>query len=283
MPEQISFAGRTMVIVGKHKKERVIAPIMEKVLGVTCITVPEIDTDLLGTFSGEIERADDVITTLRKKCALAAEKYPGHLIVASEGSFGMHPVVPLAHADDEVMLCVDYTNQLEFFARKLTTVTNFNAQEIHSVKNLMHFAIKAQFPQHALILRRSKTDNTHITKGIQDETTLREVYQQLRARFGQAYIETDMRALFNPTRMKVIGEVAEDLAGKMNSRCPVCTHPGFSVQDAVSGLPCGMCGTPTQTTQHLVLRCTHCGHSALKAPLHGKKVEDPQFCDFCNP
>lgn len=283
MQKSSPFAGRTMVIVGKHKKERVIAPVMESVLGVQCIVAYDLDTDLLGTFTGEVERKDDVITTLRKKCALDATKYPGHLIVASEGSFGNHPIVPLANADDEVMMCIDYANQHTYLARKLTTVTNFHGQEIHSVKNLLHFAIKAQFPQHALILRRSKTDNVHITKGIQDETQLREVYHHLRATFGQAYIETDMRAMFNPTRMSVIGEVAADLAHKMNTRCPVCTQPGFSIQDAISGLPCGLCGTPTETAQHLVLRCLHCGHSEFQAPLHGKKVEDPQFCDFCNP
>ena len=50
-----------------HKKENIIAPILEKELGVKCFVCKGFDTDALGTFTGEIVRKDDPITTLRKK------------------------------------------------------------------------------------------------------------------------------------------------------------------------------------------------------------------------
>lgn len=283
MSEKITYAGRTLLIVGKHKKEQVIAPVMEQKLGVRCVVASDIDTDLLGTFTGEVERKQDVLSTLRAKCALAAEQYPYDLIIASEGSFGMHPNIPLVPADDELLICMDRLHDIEYIARKCTVQTNFSGMEVHSISSLMHFAQKAKFPEHALILRRSKTDNQYITKGITDEAVLRETYAQLQDQFGQAYVETDMRAMYNPTRMQVIGEVAHLLADKINSRCPICEHPGFSVQEAIPGLPCGLCGTPTNTAQHLLMRCAQCGHTEKTAPAHGKHVEDPQFCDFCNP
>ena len=60
------FEGRKLLIATKHKKEIVIAPILEKELGVTCFVAPDLDTDELGTFTGEVERRDDPFTTARK-------------------------------------------------------------------------------------------------------------------------------------------------------------------------------------------------------------------------
>ena len=85
------FANRKLVITTQHEKERVLAPILEKFLGVTCVTPTKFNTDLLGTFSGEVPRKDDDMTTARKKCLIGMEELNCNLGVASEGSFGMHP------------------------------------------------------------------------------------------------------------------------------------------------------------------------------------------------
>jgi hypothetical protein len=45
------FKDRTLVIATKHAKERAIAPILERELGVRCISSEGLDTDLLGTFT----------------------------------------------------------------------------------------------------------------------------------------------------------------------------------------------------------------------------------------
>ena len=60
------FEGRKLLIATKHSKERVIAPILEEKLGVTCVVPTDFDTDLLGTFTGEIERKSDALTTARE-------------------------------------------------------------------------------------------------------------------------------------------------------------------------------------------------------------------------
>ena len=55
------FLGRKLFIATKHKKETVIAPIIEVALGVVCFTNLDFDTDILGTFCGEIETQIHVI------------------------------------------------------------------------------------------------------------------------------------------------------------------------------------------------------------------------------
>ena len=107
------FTNRTLAIATKHNKEAVIAPILEKHLLVTCITPENLDTDQLGTFSGEIERVMDPLAAARQKCYLAMERANTDLAVASEGSFGAHPLLYFLPADDELLLLVDKKNNLE--------------------------------------------------------------------------------------------------------------------------------------------------------------------------
>jgi hypothetical protein len=67
------FSGRLLLIASKHEKAKVLAPLLERALSVQCISLTKFDTDILGTFNGEVERADTPLITLRKKCRMAAE------------------------------------------------------------------------------------------------------------------------------------------------------------------------------------------------------------------
>ncbi|CAN5510883.1 hypothetical protein BH10BAC4_BH10BAC4_23470 [soil metagenome] len=104
------FKGRNLIIATKHQKEKVIAPIVQKYLGVNCIVAENFDTDIFGTFTGEVERADDPIITARKKCLRAMELTGADLAIASEGSFGAHPNFFFVPADDEIILLMDQKN-----------------------------------------------------------------------------------------------------------------------------------------------------------------------------
>jgi hypothetical protein len=100
------FKGRNLIIATKHSKEKVIAPIVEKELGVKCFVSLDLDTDLLGTFTGEIERKDDPVTSARNKCLMSMELTNCDLAIASEGSFGPHPTLYFIPADDEILVFV---------------------------------------------------------------------------------------------------------------------------------------------------------------------------------
>lgn len=277
------FSGRKLVIATKHKKEEVIAPLLEQSLEVQCFTPTNFDTDAFGTFSGEVERELDPISTARKKCLYAMEQSNTDLGIASEGSFGPHPALFFTNADEEVLIFIDRKNNIEIIAREVSTETNFDGKEVHTEKELLDFANTAQFPSHGLILRQSKDDTKHLIKGIITVESLQKSYQAIADSAGSAFVETDMRALYNPSRMKVIEVTAQTLVAKINSKCPQCAMPGFDITDRKAGLPCGLCGSATNSTLSYVSSCKHCNYTKEDLYPDGKEQEEPMYCNFCNP
>jgi hypothetical protein len=260
-----------------------MTPILEKELGVKCFLISELDTDKLGTFTGEVERKEDPITTARKKCLMAMEMANCDLAIASEGSFGAHPSLFFAQANDELVMLLDTKNDLEIVARELSTETNFAAKPIKNEAELIEFAEKVHFPSHGIILRKSEKDFTKIYKGITKWEDLKFYFEEIRKENGTAYAETDMRALFNPTRMKNIEAATRSLVEKLKSKCPSCQTPGFDVTDFISGLPCEWCSRPTQTLLKKFVSCKKCEFKKEVLFPTGKKVESPEFCNHCSP
>jgi hypothetical protein len=276
------FKDRKIVIATKHQKEQVIAPLLLKELGITSITTPQLDTDLLGTFTGEIDRTLSPIEAARKKCYLAMEQSNCTMAIASEGSFGPHPGLFLVRADDEILVLIDKENNLEIIAREISTQTNFDAEIITDSVQLIKFANKALFPSHALIMRNGKNSHMEIVKGINNWDALNATFHDFMLKYGKVYIETDMRASYNPTRMKVIEKVTVRLIEKIKSTCPQCKVPSFSITSVKRGLPCRLCNMPTQTPKSNIYTCTHC-HFIKEETIANKQLEDPMYCNFCNP
>jgi hypothetical protein len=277
------FQNRKLVIATKHKKEKVIQPILENALSVDCFVPSNFDTDRWGTFSGEVKRNEDVLNTLRKKCLNAMKENNCDLAIASEGSFGAHPTIFFAHADDEVVMLMDLKNDLEIVAREVGTETNFNGSYIDNSTDLLAFAAKANFPTHGLILKSSEKNFDKAIKGLQNEELLLEGFHSLSREYGKVYVETDMRALYNPTRMKIIEKATIKLAKAALSTCPYCNTPGFAVTEAIDGLPCEWCNSPTRSTLIFRSTCKKCSFASEEKYPHQKTTEDPMYCDFCNP
>ena len=277
------FKGRGLVIATKHEKEKVIAPLLEDALGVVCFIQDGFDTDTLGTFTGEIERKLDPISTARKKCLMAMGVSNCDLGIASEGSFGPHPSLFFSSADDEFLIFMDTKNNLEIIVRELSTETNFNGSEIKNEQELLDFADLVKFPSHGLILRKSRTDNSYMVKGITNLEDLKNSFHLMLEKFNTVYAETDMRAMYNPSRMIVIKNAAKKLADKVNSCCPQCDTPGFGVTDAKKGLECSLCGSPTNSTLSFMYSCQKCHFNKEELYPHKKTTEEPMYCDFCNP
>lgn len=277
------FSGRRLLIVTKHEKEAVIAPLLEKALGVTCFVTEDFDTDSLGTFSGEIDRKDDALTTLRKKCWEGMQAEGFDLAIATEGSFGNHPTVFFAPANDELIMLVDQKHNLEIVERVLSMETNFDSSEIHTRDELNTFLEKVQFPSHGVILKNAAENWTKIYKNITDYDSVETKFDEIIASSNSCFIETDMRAMYNPTRMKIINDVSFRLINKLHSVCPECLYPGFGVVGAEAGLLCSSCSMPTRSTSVHIYKCQHCNYESKVLYPNGKKNEDPMYCDFCNP
>ncbi|MFD2514608.1 DUF6671 family protein [Pontibacter locisalis] len=277
------FRGRKLLIATKHQKEQVIAPVLEKALGVSCVVADQFDTDVLGTFTGEVEREADPLTTARKKCEMALELHGCDLAVASEGSFGPHPVLGFMPVDEEFLVLVDKKNNLEITAREMSLETNFAGEVVKTEEELLRFAENANFPSHALVLKASKNSATNITKGITSTAQLLAAFNSLLQHRKSVYVETDMRAMYNPTRMSVIKQLTEKLLSKIKSCCPVCETPGFGVTSVKPGLPCGACGFPSHSVLSEIYTCAKCSHTVETMYPHNKTEEDPTYCQLCNP
>jgi hypothetical protein len=277
------FDNRTFTIATQHKKEEVLAPILRQHFNAHVLPTKHFNTDLLGTFTGEIERTEIPISTARKKCLLAMERFNLDLCIASEGSFGPHLTIPFAAADEEILYLIDKTNGIEIHVHHVSTRTNFNGAEISNLNDLHEFAQRCKFPSHALILRDKRNNSEFIKKGITTWDTLIHEFNQHKGKYGSVFIETDMRAHLNPTRMTVIEETAEKLIASMRSLCPECNTPGFTVKSHIQGLPCSMCYSPTRSTLYHVYACQRCEYSEQKKFPHQKQTEDPMYCDVCNP
>ena len=272
---------RTCCIATQHQKELVIKPILEKELFLQCYTPDQLNTDQFGTFSGEIERRLSPLNAARAKCDLAHQLTGCDLVVANEGSFGPHPNLFFIPANEELILLRDYKNNLSIWTSLLSTETNFNSLEISNTKQLADFAKSIGFPSHNLILLSS--DRSVIRK---DFNTLEEANQalvELTKGDGRCIVETDMRAMNNPTRMNVIEELTHKLVKKVKAKCPSCNTPGFDVIRVNIGLPCMACKAKTSSTLSLVKGCLSCNYEELIEYPNNKQEEDPMYCNYCNP
>lgn len=277
------FEGRHLLVASKHDKEKVIAPIFEQELNVKIVPNTIFDTDILGTFSGEINRDEDVLTTLRKKCVMALQLHKMDLGIASEGSFGAHPSCFFLPGDEEFLILIDLKNNLEIVAKELSTETNFNGKYIDSVEELLDFALQIKFPSHGLILKEQETNFTIVHKGIRNNVELIAMFNKIKNSFGKVYVETDMRANYNPTRMRIIEKAAYKLVEKIKNKCPKCETPGFDTTTFNRGLPCGQCNSPTRSLLSVAYTCKKCNYTLDKMYPNDKRSEDPMYCDYCNP
>jgi hypothetical protein len=275
------FENRKCGIATKHQKERVIGPALTQAFGLSIIPL-SLDTDLFGTFCGDIPRLLAPVETLRAKCDAAARDSGLTLIVASEGSFGPHPILHFIPADEEFIILKDYDNDFEVIARVISTDTNFDSLEIRSEVELLSFAQKIGFPSHALILR-CRSSNDFLFKGICDQQQLLFAFNQLRELGEGIVAETDMRAMNNPTRMRVIESCCHELIKKIQRVCPKCGTPGFDVTDVQIGLPCEQCGSPTRSALIQFVKCKKCEFQVENRYPSGKESENPMYCDICNP
>lgn len=277
------FEGRNLVIATKHKKEFVIGPPLKAAFGLDFFSSDSLDTDMLGTFSGEIERLNKPIDAARMKCNMAMDIHQVDMAVSSEGSFGPHPQIFFLPAAEEYLMFMDRKHELEVVVKTVTTNTNYSSITLTSTEYLQEFLTRVKFPSHALILKKSENDITRIEKGIVCEKTLFDRVEFYLNLYGACYLETDMRAMFNPTRMEVIKNLVDQLIVDMNRICPKCHFPGFSISDVVRGLLCSNCLWPTKSVKEIIYGCKKCGHRSIEMNTELKKYEEPMYCDFCNP
>ncbi|BAY38344.1 hypothetical protein NIES2111_26910 [Nostoc sp. NIES-2111] len=287
MNYQQLFSDRLAVLATMHQKEKVIAPLLEKELGVKTLVPQNFNTDIFGTFTREVKRPGTQIEAARIKAQKALELTGKNLAIASEGSFAPHPLVPYISSNREIVILIDKINNLEIIGEEFSTDTNFNHQVIKNLDEAFIFAQKIGFPEHGLVVwfKSSGTICNEIIKGIIKEIDLIEAvtFALQNSADGKVNIETDMRAMYNPTRMKNIEKATHSLLKKISSCCPQCNTPGFEITERITGLPCELCQMPTNLTLTVIYKCKKCDFRQEKLFPNGQEFADPAQCMYCNP
>jgi len=277
------FSGKELHIVSKHQKHLYLQPALSAKTGLICKPFTEIDTDLLGTFSGEVDRTLPPLDCAREKCRQAAAYIKDGYLLASEGSFGPHPALGFIAAGEEWLVFYDVAEKKELVVRDVTLDTCFRGEKITDEATCIAFLESIGFPEQKVILKSTQQQPQQVYKDLTTVSTVVEKVKELLQAFGTCYIETDMRAMNNPARQRHLAQLGEMLASRLCSICSYCGWYGFAVTLVERGLPCSWCGSATDSVQSEVLSCVNCGFEQEHLFPAGKQQEDPQFCNQCNP
>ena len=287
MPEgQHPYAGSDAVLVTMHGKERAVAPAFAQVLGLNVVATTGVDTDALGTFTGETPRRGTMLEAAVAKARLGTGATGLRFAIASEGSFGPHALIPFLPAGIELMVFVDADRDVVIHETMAAERTNFAHLVVAPGTSVDRFLAQVGFPAHALIVRpNAGGQSAALRKGIIDLDDLGHAVSAAAAASADrcALVETDMRAHFNPTRMDTLARLSMQLALRVAALCPACAAPGWGRIDVARGLPCELCGMPTQTVASEIFGCVACAHREFRPRRDGRVHARAADCDDCNP
>jgi hypothetical protein len=295
-PQHSAYRGTHIALATMHGKFDALAPAFST-LGATLVVAENIDTDALGTFSGEVARRQPPLETAVAKARLAMVTTGLPLGLATEGSFGPDPVIGMVPLHREIAVLVDDTRGIIVNEQFNSHETNYTgcwlgakdiAMDGTQVNSTLGDAqlLRWGFPEHALIVRSEPfAPGGAVRKGIVDRAALEIAIRDCLAASpeGRVRVETDMRAHLNPTRMRNIAILGERLVQRLRQHCPQCDAPGFGRTDVVTGLPCEACDMPTSGVLAEVYACVACGHCEQRPRSDGRAFADPAHCDRCNP
>jgi hypothetical protein len=272
----------SILLASKHHKEEAIRQPFLESFGAEIKVTNDFDTDVYGTFSGEIKRVGTPYETVVTKALDAMARYNCDYVIANEGSFGPHPYNFFIPADLELMVFIDRVKNITIVESELSTDTNFCQLDITHNQAYSEFLEKIQFGTHGLIVKDIDHDNV-IAKGIKELPQLQEILNESFQSCEKIRLETDMRAMMNPTRMKVINSLAKKLIIRMKSTCVKCGVPGFGKTSVQGRLKCEHCHSETELYEHKVLSCIECEHKVVYRRDDGLTRASQVNCPSCNP
>ncbi len=280
-----SFAGRRAVLATMHGKERAIGPAFRGILGIDIEVPDDLDTDQLGTFSGEIERAGSMDEVLVAKAQLGLKVSGLDLAIASEGSFGPHPQMPFFPVGLEKLVLIDAKSGLVAMEHSVDLNPCYASWETRRMIDIADQIRATGFPDQAMIVRPNNGPGAIVQKGVQTFENLEAAIVQAAhvSSDGLAFVQTDMRAHFNPKRMMSIELLAKKFADRLCLTCRSCGAPGWGVKGTEAGLPCSWCGAPTAWVLHELMGCFMCDNEASQPRSDGLTEADPAHCPYCNP
>lgn len=288
------YGGAKAALATMHGKASAIAPAMASHLGLEIVTPVGIDTDALGTFTGETPRIGTMREVAIRKARLGMRASGLNIGIASEGSFGPHPVIPFLHVGMELMVFVDDARNRIITESLVAEQANYDVATAADISELDAFLGRVRFPTHGLIVRPNQTDSpwwklhpelVRTCKGVATRDSLAYAISEA-ARVSEdrrAQVMTDMRAHMNPTRMKTISDLAARLARRVATECPACGTPGFGRIAFSAGIPCAVCGTESIVPGGDLMGCATCDCELETRHIPVREYAEAGECPRCNP
>ena len=265
-----------------HGKEKVIGKEMLENLSLEILHVDSFDTDLFGTFTRNIPRAGNQYEAAYAKAKKGMEIADTRIGLAREGLFTGDPYVGLLPWNNELVLLIDEENEIEISGFASNYAQSYSAL-ISKAEDIDEHLRKAFFPSHQLVMRSDHADSNEFKKGISTRDEFDDLFQYFLAKSesGKVFIENDLRAFANPTRMENIRTATLNLIEKISCKCPACRSPGFWVTKFIPGLTCNGCGNQTKEIKAKIYECKKCSY---REEIDSKReFAEPSKCDFCNP
>lgn len=276
------YEGMNIILATMHKKEDAIREPFASAFNAKIVVPDNYDTDQFGTFTGEIPRIQTPYETVIQKAKQASLIYGFDYAVSNEGSFGPHPVLFFAPADIELMSFIDIKNDITVVESEISTDTNYAHLDIEVTDTYGDFLKKIKFPSHGIIIR-CMDNNIVLAKRISDSPTLEKIISTSFKEYKKLRLETDMRAMMNPSRMNIIYKLAIKLVERLQNICDHCQSPGFGKISTKGNLSCEMCGTETLLYQFKVHSCVKCDYQKESSREDGLIKADQKYCPYCNP
>lgn len=271
---------KRIALLSKHGKAAQIAPILSP-LGIEIVATDVFDTDMLGTFSGEVERTLSPLECAKKKARLACELTGLEAGLGSEGSFGGGPLPGIMDWDTELIVLHDARQNIDIVANVSGPVSlqSFQGDDVSALSAALSGAEEGQ----AWIV---KVDG-HTIKGVANLDMLLATLEAMNlapenGRFACPIdVAPDLRAMHSPLRQQYIIKAAQQLVERLQTHCPQCHQADFWLRDRIVGLPCRECGTPTDLAKAFIRQCIHCQYQQIETK--EESVADPYRCHWCNP
>ncbi len=275
------YAGAQMVIGTMHGKQHQVGPAFAALLGAEVIAPTGLDTDRFGTFTGDVERSLPAAATAAAKAreAMVATGIPYGL--ASEASYntryGAFPV------HEEILIFLDEIRGIEVLECDVGADETGCTQRVVT-QDAAHTAARSfGFPHQGATVRTVDVAGVRVFgRGLTDLAGLSHaVRTALDSGTGPVWVGPDHRAHHNPSRRAVLRRLAGRLARRLATACPGCHSPGYGAVGERAGLPCRVCGTPTDLALGDVHGCPGCTHTTFVR--RTETTADPGWCPMCNP
>ena len=283
LKEQHPYFDKTIVLTSKHQKMSLVSPSFNSFVGSNLVEA-NLDTDQLGTFTGEVERKYPPLECAIRKARMGMQELGLPIGLASEGSIGPDPSSPFVFSDIEEIVLVDDERELIISERYRSFEIIAVRTEASPKEDLSDFLMRANFPQHQLIVKPTNAEGGNAIKGVSTLSGLQEaLYMCARqSTEGLVIIESDLRAHCSPSRQRNISQVAQLLAKRVGELCLECRSPGWGRIRYEKGLSCTLCiSWVPEAIAREVNGCSKCTHEKL-----GKVIAeraDPAICPWCNP